>query len=131
MISYSLLGWTSVIILGILILPFVLTRLNKMTLKTNNKGFFDGIKFLRKLHKPLGILLVAISFYHGYLVLGAIRFHTGTVLFTAILATVVLGGYFYKMKKRDALKFHRVLSSIVIVLLFIHIFYPYAFSNLF
>ncbi len=129
--NYAFFGWVNVIILGVLVLPFVLTRFNKVFLKTKNKSFFDFIKFLRTLHKPLGIILVALSFYHGYLALGSIRFHTGTVLFVGILLTVVLGGYFYRMKKAKVLKVHRALSLIVLALLFIHIYFPYAFSNLF
>lgn len=89
--DYKILGWLNVIILGVLITPFIMVRLNKYVFKTKNKNYLEITKKFRKIHKPLGIALVGSSIYHGYLALGAIRFHTGTVLFAAIAFTVIIG----------------------------------------
>lgn len=125
---YSFFGWLSAGILLVLILPFILIRVNKYTFKTRDAKFFNLIKVLRSLHKPLGILFLATAFYHGYLVLGRITMHTGTVLFVSILLSAVMGGTYFRTKNNSALKAHRFLALASVLLFLIHFFYPYAFS---
>ncbi len=125
---YSIVGWISVGLLAILAMPFILIRANKYLLKTRDKKFFQAVKFLRVLHKPLGILFLITALYHGYLVLGRIKLHTGTVLYASILCTAIAGGIFYKTKNTKALKLHRAAAGISAILLLIHYFKPYAFS---
>ncbi|MGC6175558.1 hypothetical protein [Lacrimispora sp. 38-1] len=36
--------------------------------------------WIRKFHKPAGVGLAALSLIHGYLALGTIRLHTGTLV---------------------------------------------------
>lgn len=125
---YSIFGWISAGFLGILILPFILLRLNKYIFKTKSKVFFDSIKVLRKIHKPLGVLFLAAALYHGYLILGRITLHTGTVLYAIIILTVVFGGGYYRTKNSNFLKLHRLFAATVLVMFLVHFFYPYAFS---
>ncbi len=125
---YSILGWVSTGLLALLILPYLLVQINKAFIKGKNKGLLKVIRFLRKLHKPTGIVLLLVAAYHGYLALGSIRLHTGIVLFLFVLATVVLGGSFYRLKDKKLLKLHRVLSLMTIVMFFIHFFFPRLFS---
>ena len=125
---YSFFGWLSAGILLVLILPFLLIRINKYTIKTRDKNFFNLVKILRSLHKPLGVLFLATAFYHGYLVLGRITLHTGTVLFLSILLAAVLGGTYFRTKNKTVLIAHRFFALASVVLFMIHFFYPYAFS---
>lgn len=125
---YSVFGWISAGILGILLLPFILLRLNKYVFKTKSKGFFNTIVVLRRLHKPLGVLFLASALYHGYLILGRIALHTGTVLYAVIILTAVFGGSYYRTKKSNLLKLHRLFAGAAVVMFLVHFFYPYAFS---
>lgn len=125
---YAILGWVSVGLLALLILPYVLVLINKAFIKGKNKGLLKVIRFLRKLHKPAGILLLLVAAWHGYLALGTVRMHTGLVLFLFVLATVVLGGTFFRLKNKKLLKLHRVLAVLTVAMFFLHFFFPRLFS---
>ncbi|WP_425538691.1 hypothetical protein [Microaceticoccus formicicus] len=125
---YSIFGWISAGILGILLLPFILLRLNKYIFKTKSKAFFNSIIVLRRLHKPLGVLFLAAALYHGYLILGRITLHTGTVLYSILILTAVFGGGYYRTKNSNFLKLHRLFAASALVMFLVHFFYPYAFS---
>lgn len=127
---YSFLGWLNVVLLGIIISPYVLVFINKKFVKSKSSSFRAFLKFLRKLHKPLGLTLLVIGLIHGYLALGRISLHTGSILFLGIFITASLGGSFYKLKKRPLFTWHKRLAFIVVILLFLHILYPSAFFYL-
>ncbi len=127
----SFLGWLNVTLLGLIVLPYILNVLNRKFLKTKNSDFKTLIKFLKKLHKPLGIGLAVVALIHGYLALGAIRLHTGTLLYIFMFLTVILGGAFYKLKKKKLFVSHKRLALITVLLLLLHIFYPNALWYLF
>ena len=123
---YSILGCLSVAILGVLVSPFVLNYINKNILNSKSKSIKKVVKFLRKLHKPLGITLAVVAIVHGYLALGSIRLHTGTILYTSILITAALGGSFYRLKKKNLFKWHKRFAMISFILFLVHFFYPSA-----
>lgn len=128
--GYSFYGWASTAILGVLVLSFILVRLNKYTIKTRSKGFMKFIRFLRQLHKPLGILFLVVAFIHGFMILGRIRLHTGWLLYGSILVTVVTGGAFCRLKKKNLFMVHKLFALITVVLFLLHFFRPYALSML-
>lgn len=123
---FSFLGWLNVVLLGIIIAPYILVFINKKFIKTKHSSFRALLKFLKKLHKPLGLLLLILALVHGYLALGRIALHTGSVLFVTIFIAASLGGSFYKLKKRPLFTWHKRMAFIVIVFLLLHIFYPNA-----
>jgi hypothetical protein len=123
---YSILGWLNVVILGILVTPYILKYLNKNILKSNSNGIRNTIKFLRRLHKPLGLTLAVVALIHGYLALGRLRLHTGSLLYLSIIITAVLGGSFYRLKKKILFTWHKRFALISIIILLIHLFYPNA-----
>lgn len=129
-LNYAFVGWTSVVLLGLLVLPFLLSRINQYVFKPQSKGLRSFIKFLRKLHKPLGILFVIIAFVHGWLALGAFRLHTGWALYISLLLTVIFGGSFYRLKKKKLFVLHKVFAGVTVLLFLLHFFKPYAFSML-
>lgn len=122
--DYSLLGWINVLILGILITPYILNFLNRNFIKTRNKQYFKVIKILRKAHKPLGIALVVFGLIHGYMALGSLRLHTGTLFYISIFITVTLGGSFHKTKKRAFLLWHRRMALLTVALFLLHLLAP-------
>ncbi len=123
---YSFLGWLNVIVFGVLVAPYVLKFLNKNYIKSGNSKIKNIIKFLRKLHKPLGISLAIIALVHGYLALGSLRLHTGSILYVSIIITSVLGGSFYKLKKKTLFTWHKRFALISLIILMIHLLYPNA-----
>ena len=125
-INYSLIGWLSVCILGILIAPNILISLNKRFIKTKNKNYFKIIKFLRKLHKPLGLALLFMGLIHGYMALGTLKLHTGTLFYLSIIITAALGGSFYKTKNKLFFKWHKRMAFFTVVLFFLHYIAPSA-----
>ena len=122
--NYALVGWLNVIVFLIILSPYVLNLLNRKVLKTKNKSFFKVVKFLRKLHKPFGIALIVLGIVHGYMALRGFRLHTGSLFYIAILATGVLGGSFYRLKKKELFVWHKRLAAVAVVLFLIHFFFP-------
>lgn len=122
--NYALVGWLNVIVFLIILSPYLLNLLNTKVLKTKNKTFFKVVKFLRKLHKPFGIALIVMGIVHGYMALRGFRLHTGSLFYIAILATGVLGGSFYRLKKKELFVWHKRLAAVVVVLFLIHFFFP-------
>lgn len=119
---YKALGITNVILVIIITSPFWLRFLNKHVFHNNSAPLKKLIKFLRKLHKPLGALLALSGITHGYLALGTIRLHTGSVLWTMILITALLGVLFYIKKKAVFFKWHRRAAFAVVLLVLVHLF---------
>lgn len=124
--TYSLLGWINVILLGILVIPYVLNFLNKKIFKTKNKTYFKIVKSFRKFHKPLGLAMLIIGPIHGYMALGGFKLHTGTLFYISILLTGALGGSFYKTKKKVFFTWHKRMAFVTVALLLLHLFAPSA-----
>lgn len=124
--NYSAAGWLIVIILVIIISPYILNLLNRKVLKTKDKNFFKVVKFLRSLHKPLGLAVMILGIVHGYMALGGLRLHTGTLLYISILITGILGGAFYRLKKRPLFIWHKRMAALSVVLFLLHYFFPSA-----
>lgn len=122
--NYSVTGWLSVLILLIILGPYILNTLNKKYLKTKNKTFFKVVKFLRRIHKPLGIILIISGIAHGYMALGGFRLHTGTLFYVSILITGFLGGAFFRLKKRNLFLWHKRMAAITVLLFLLHFLFP-------
>ncbi len=123
---YSILGWFNVLILGVLVSPYLLNLLNKNIFKSKPNKIRNIIKFLRKLHKPLGLTLALVALIHGYLALGTFRLHTGSFLYFSVIITAVLGGTFYKLKKKTLFSWHKKFAFISFIALLVHLLYPNA-----
>lgn len=124
--NYSLVGWINVVILGILVTPYFLKYLNKHFFKTKSKRFFRVLKLFRTFHKLLGLLLIVTGIIHGYMALGSLRLHTGTVLYVFIFVTGAFGGSFYKTKKKVFFIWHRRLALFTLALFLLHLLAPSA-----
>ena len=129
---YKILGFINVALVVIITSPFWLRTLNKWTIKTKDKRFLDTIKFLRKLHKPLGITLAVIIVWHAYLALGGtFRLHTGLLAYIGFLLTVTVGGIYYKKKGKTLFKVHKTLALVSVSLVLIHLIWPNAIWQIF
>lgn len=125
---YQILGIVNIALLAVITSPYWLRRLNQWLHKP---ALSKLIKTMRVVHKPLGICLLLLSLVHGYLALGALRLHTGTVVGAMILITVVLGGTFYFRKKPALFAWHKRAALLVILLTVVHLVVPSAFYYIF
>ena len=128
---YKTLGTISLILVIIITAPYWLRTLNSWTVKTKDKRFFNLLKFLRKLHKPLGLVLAVLVIWHGTLVWGWSRLHTGHLALIGFLITVVLGGAHYKLKNKKLFKAHKLMALISVLLLVLHRLWPSALWRIF
>ncbi len=129
--NYRFLGYLSIALVVLVTAGWWLRKLNALTFKTKNKQFLNLLKFLRKLHKPLGILLVSVALWHGFAALGTVRPHTGLVAYFAFVLTGLLGVAFWLKKDKRAFKGHKVMAFISVVLLVLHLLWPGAIWQLF
>jgi hypothetical protein len=85
------------------------------------------MKLLKAMHVYTGILLLVVSFIHGYLALGKIQLHTGWLLWFGLLFTFI--GFLFKSKiGKKWVIFHRFLGFILVGLFFLHKFFPWIIS---
>ena len=120
---YKILGWTNAIITIVLFLPFAASAFVK-----NKEGTAGKIvKSLKKLHRPLGASLAVLSLTHGFLALGSLALHTGTIVGLMVLITAIAGVLFISMKKKKLFALHRVLAFVFGVLLIVHLLVPSLF----
>lgn len=128
--DFRLLGNVNLILLGLLVLPYLLNFLNRTVFKTKSPVYRKLLKALRGIHKPLGVLFLITGLIHGYMAMGGLRLHTGTVLYVAIIVQVLLGGAFYKTKKKGLFKAHRLLAMLIVLLFLVHWLAPGALYQL-
>lgn len=121
---YAFLGWLNVFLFAVMTAPFWLRVLNTHLFHIKKGAYFAVIKALRAVHKPLGGIILAIAFVHGYLALGSFRLHTGTLLWIAAAVTAALGFSFYRLKKKALLFWHRWMALVVICLMLLHLIVP-------
>ncbi len=122
---YVYLGWFFVVILGIMILPALLSFLfKKSTSARKNKFLKELLKLSRKSHKIIVLLVIVLAPVHGYLALGGLRFHTGSLVLISIIVTSILGYRHYKLKKKSSINLHKLSVALVAVFLGVHLLYP-------
>lgn len=122
--DYAVLGWISAWILAIQLSPFVIRLLLK-----HKVPFSEELKKLRqllhKVHKPLGLLLLAIPGIHGFMALGTFRIHTGSLVGMTAAVTVLSGIHFHFLKKKALLTWHRGLAITAGCFLALHLLMPW------
>lgn len=124
--DYKFIGIINALLLVILLMPFLLNALNRKWFKTKNETYRKVLKGLRTIHKPTGIALALFGVIHGWMALGGLRLHTGTLLYAAILVQAALGGAFYKTKRKNLFKAHRLMALAVVLLFLLHRLAPSA-----
>lgn len=114
------IGWLNIGLLVVMILPFLLRQFSTRVKKVKGKWYPKLNKFLRTIHKPLGIAIVLLSMVHGYLVFGGFRLHTGTLELFAIVIMAALGAVFYFTKKKPFLVWHRWALVLLVLMVLLH-----------
>lgn len=118
----KILGWI------IVSLVFIMGGIYPVKLyysKTKDKNLLKAYKKLRVLHPILGIVIIILGSIHGFLALGTIRLHTGTIVLSLIIimALISLLGQRINKFKGSWRPYHRYVSLILWIAIFIHIFY--------
>lgn len=129
--NYRLLGYLTLALAIIVTAPYWLRTLNSWTFKTKDKRFLNFLKFLRKIHKPLGVVLAAIALWHGITALGTLRLHTGTLAFGGFVLTAVWGVLHWQKKNKHIFKGHKALALLSTALVVLHLVWPGALRSLF
>ncbi len=128
---YAVFGWINVVLVALMILPFAMQNMNKMLFKKKSGTYVNVTKFFRKSHRYIGILLLVSIAVHGFLAMGAIRFHTGTVLGALFLGAALFGVIFILAKKKWAFKTHKALAIAFTVFMLVHLLVPSAIYYIF
>jgi len=128
---YHILGIVSVVLFITVTSPYWLRRLNQWFFHQKGGALMKWIKGLRVIHKPLGILLALMALFHGYLALGSLRLHTGSITWIMLLITVILGGWFYRKKKAAIFAWHKRAALTAAILMLIHLLIPNALYYIF
>lgn len=129
------LGWLNVILIILLAQIYTLKKIMIATSATKSKKTKDTsieipwrklYKFWRMAHPFMGLLTLVIGSYHGYLALGAIRLHTGSLVLTNLFLSAIVGGILIKSTslKRQVRFIHQGLALLLIVTFLIHYFWP-------
>ena len=127
---YVFLGWLNVGLIAVMTAPFWLRFLNDHTFRLKGGAYGQVIKFLRTIHKPLGIAVIIIALIHAYLAWGTLRLHTGSFLWFSIFIAAVLGASFYFTKKKPLFFWHKRVVMFALVLLLVHLLFPNAVYTL-
>jgi hypothetical protein len=128
---YLVIGWMNIGFIAVMTAPYWLRFLNNHTLRLKGGGYAKTIKVLRAIHKPLGILILTLAAIHGYLALGALRLHTGTIAGTMLLITVLLGAFYFLTRKKPAFTWHKRFVVVLLFFILIHLLFPSAVYYLF
>lgn len=119
---YGTLGWINVaLIAGMgLIYP-----LRAYYLKSKDKRLLAIYQRMRVIHPLMGGLIIALGLLHGYMSLGVIRLHTGTliVIVVSLMAAIALVGPRTKLLRRNWRVIHRYMGLSLWGFIFLHIFF--------
>lgn len=117
-------GLINEVILGLLVLGFIA----RLAFKKYGKQFpilKKLLKIAKKYHQYLGFLFIIVAPIHGYLALGRIALHTGTILYLSILVMFII----YLLGKAKLLKkwvpIHRAWAFVVVGLFIVHLVSPW------
>lgn len=130
--NFRLIGWFSVALAALAILPFLVRVTNQKVFKSRSKTYFKVFKILRATHKVAGLLLAVVSLVHGFMALnGRVRLHTGTLVHLGFLVTAILGIIYYRKKNRTLFRVHKTAALVSYLLLGLHLLQPWALGQWF
>ena len=118
----EVLGWVNI---GLIILMGTIYPIKKIYIRSKSQRLLNVYRKVRLLHPILGLIVVTIGLIHGYLALGTLRLHTGSLLLTAIIVMgcVTSFGRRQIIFKKNWIMIHRNLVPILFVLIIIHVFF--------
>ena len=127
---YKVLGFINIGLLVIVLCPFIFRKMKQWFIHSKSPKYAKFMKALRLIHKPAALLLLASIFVHGWLALGALSLHTGTVAAASFVVTALFGLLFYLLHKKRLLQFHRLLALLSVLLVAVHLLFPWLLSGI-
>ena len=121
---YAVIGWLNIAFFFVMTAPLWLRIINARTLKLKGGAYARLIKLLRQIHKPLGVLILLLALVHGYLALGALRLHSGSLVWLATAAAASLGLTYFFLKKKALLLWHRRMVLVILFFVLVHLLFP-------
>ena len=76
------LGWLNI---GLIALMFALFPIKRSYLKYRKSSYLKVYRKVRVFHPLLGLIIIIIGLVHGFLALGTIKLHTGTLVLISII----------------------------------------------
>ena len=122
MAQWQYLGWLNVVLV---ILMGAIYPVKEM-MKTNKK-LIPVYRKMRVIHPVVGVLMIVVGLIHGYMALGRITLHSGSLILVALIAMalVALAGQKIKAFRKDWRKVHRALGVLVFILVLAHLISPW------
>ena len=131
MALYAVLGWINIALVSLMLLPYFMRLLNQHVLKKKGGAYVKLNKLLRKAHRYIGGALILSILFHGWMALGALRLHTGTLAGSLALAAAAFGSIFALAKKKWAFKTHKALAFAFTAFVIVHLVAPSAMYYIF
>lgn len=122
---YKILGVANIVLIVAVTSQYWTRKLNQCFFHRKSAGAAKLRKVLHTCHKPTAVLLLISIFVHGWLAMGALTLHTGTVAAVSFLLTALLGLLFWRLHKKEMLQWHRALALVSILLVVVHLLFPW------
>ena len=115
-----MLAWIAAIMIFLLSVIYPIRKYGQKHKLPQTHLLMKWNRLLRKIHKPLGIALIGVTFLHCRFSSQKLGFSTGTLCL--VLTTVLFINYMArKQMKKHWMKIHRGLSLALLILLILHI----------
>lgn len=113
-------AWLPAVFIFLLILIYPLRLYIRRKQLLPNNLIFKVNRLLRKVHKELGILAIALTFLHCRISSQKLGINTGSICL--VLLILLWGTYLWRKKlKRQWIVSHRCLTFILVLTLIVHI----------
>jgi Ni,Fe-hydrogenase I cytochrome b subunit len=116
------LGWFNVVLAASALLLFFLRRINKYFYQYKHPGLRKTATIISKFHPYIGFTLLFTSLIHGYMALGTVRLHTGSIAWLLLFFLMLTATLGRKYKPKHWIKGHRILAGLFVLSILVHIF---------
>ncbi len=122
MALWQIMGWLNVIL--VVLMGAIYPVKEKMR---TNKKLIPLYRKMRIIHPVVGVLMILVGSIHGYVALGEISLHSGSLILLALIAMalIALAGQKIKAFKKGWRKVHRTLGILVFLLVLAHLIFPW------
>ena len=123
----GLVGYFTLFLLITVVLYPLYKNVFVKKLSKNPKPLYRNIfKLLKKIHPVFASTAIITGLYHGFLMLGGFRIHTGSLIIIALLfmGATYLAGKTKSLRTKWRI-YHRAGGLVTVTAVMIHLFFPY------
>lgn len=118
--------FTLFLLITVVLYPLYKNVFVKKLSKNPNPLYRNAFKILKKIHPVFASAAIITGSYHGFLMLGGFRIHTGSLI---IIALLFMGGTFLagktKVLRTKWRIYHRAGGLVTVTAVMIHLLFPY------